>query len=93
MDDRKNDTKPTHTIFVDDRENIKVTGISDVESFDENEIILYTSEGGIILVGEDFKINRLSVETGEVEIQGFINEVKYTNSTQSNAGFWSKIFK
>jgi len=93
MEDRKNEFKAPHSIVINERENIKVAGVTDVESFDENEITLYTSEGGIILIGEDFKINRLSVETGEVEIEGFINEIKYTNSTQVNGGFWSKIFK
>lgn len=93
MDERKNDNKPFHSITINQRETINVSGVEDVESFDENEIILYTSEGGIILSGEEFKINRLSVETGDVEIQGFVNEIKYTNSTQSGGGFWSKIFK
>ena len=93
MDDKKNDIKSAHCVVINQRENVKISGIVDVESFDESEIVLYTSEGGIILIGEDFKINKLSVDTGEVEIEGYLNEIKYTNSIQSCGNFWSKIFK
>ena len=93
MDDKKNDIKSTHSVVINQRENIKISGIVDVESFDEGEIVLYTSEGGIVLLGEDFKINKLSVDTGELEIEGYLNEIKYTNSIQSGGNFWSKIFK
>ena len=93
MDEKKNELKFAHSILIDERERIKVSGVTDVESFDENEITLYTSGGGVVFIGEDFKINRLSVESGDVEIEGYVNEIKYTNSTQSTSGFWSKIFK
>lgn len=93
MEERRNESKTPHSIFINEREIIKVTGISDVESFDENEIMLYSCEGGITLIGEEFKINRLSIETGEVEIQGYLNEVKYNNSTPIKGSFWGKIFK
>ena len=93
MEEKRNELKSAHSILIDERERIKVSGVTDVDSFDENEIILYTSDGGVVLSGEDFKINRLNVESGDVEIEGFINEIKYTNSTQTSGGFWSKIFK
>lgn len=93
MEEKKNELKSAHSILIDEREKIKVSGVTDVDSFDENEIILYTSDGGVVLSGEDFKINRLNVESGDVEIEGFVNEIKYTNLTQTSGGFWSKIFK
>ena len=93
MEEKRNELKSAHSILIDERERIKVSGVTDVDSFDENEIILYTSDGGVVLSGEDFKINRLNVESGDVEIEGFINEIKYTNLTQTSGGFWSKIFK
>lgn len=94
MEERRNDIKSTHNISITEREKILVSGVLDVESFDENEIILYTSEGGIVLNGEEFKINKLNVDNGEVEINGYLNELKYVNtSSGSTTGFWSKIFK
>ncbi len=93
MDERNKEFNKPQNILIEDRENIKVSGVTDVESFDESEIILYTTNGGIILSGNDFKINRLSVETGEVEIEGYLNELKYSDVEKSGSGFWSKIFK
>ena len=45
-------------------------------------------------LSEEFKINKLNVDNGEVEINGYLNELKYVNTSPgSTNGFWSKIFK
>ncbi len=83
-----------HKIIIEDREKITISGVSDVENFDEREITLYTVDGAIQLFGEDFKINKLNVETGDVEIEGYITEVKYTGVDKTDkGGFWGKIFR
>lgn len=88
------DIKKEHKISVENREKISISGVIDVESFDENEIILYTTDGAVNLFGEEFKINKLNVDSGDVEIEGFINEIKYTGEDKSEkGGFWSKIFR
>ncbi len=86
--------KGIHKIVIEDREKIMITGISDVESFDEREIIIYTTEGVLNLFGEDFKINRLNVEAGDIEIAGYITEIKYTGAEKGDGGgFWNKLFR
>lgn len=91
MEDIKNNN---HKVIIENREKIMISGVVDVESFDEREIFVYTTEGQIILSGEDFKINRLNVDTGDVEVEGYINEFKYTGADKSQGGgIWSKIFK
>jgi len=88
------DIKKEHKILIESREKMSISGIIDVESFDENEIILYTTDGAVNLYGEDFKINKLNVDSGDVEIEGYINEIKYTGVEKSEkGGFWSKIFR
>ena len=90
MDEIKN----IHKVIIENREKIVISGVSDVESFDEREIVLYTLEGAIELIGDSFKINMLNVETGEVEIEGYINELKYTGADKTEkGGFWGRIFK
>ena len=91
MEDIKNNN---HKVIIENREKIVISGVVDVESFDEKEIFVYTTEGQIVLSGEDFKINRLSVDTGDVEVEGYISELKYTGADKSAGGsIWSKIFK
>lgn len=93
MEDKRNETPKPHRITVSNREEILISGVEDVESFDEREIILFTSEGNLILEGEDFKINKLSVESGDMEISGFLNSMRYNESVKSGGSFWGKIFK
>ena len=67
-----------HTISVENRERTVVTGVMDVESFNEEEIILRTSEHGILVIkGEELHINRLSVDTGDVSIVGDVSNMDY----------------
>lgn len=93
MEEKRNDISKPHKITMSDREDIFISGVEDVESFDEREIILLTSEGNLILEGEDFKINKLSVESGDMEISGFLNSMRYNESVKNGGGFWGKIFK
>lgn len=93
MEEKRNDSPKPHKITMSDREDIFISGVEDVESFDEREIILLTSEGNLILEGEDFKINKLSVESGDMEISGFLNSMRYNESVKNGGGFWGKIFK
>ena len=91
MEDLKNNN---HKVIIENREKITISGAVDVESFDEREISVYTTEGAVVLYGDDFKINRLNVDSGDVEIEGYINEFKYTGADKSEGGsIWSKIFK
>lgn len=88
------EVRRNHKITIENREKITITGICDVENFDEREITLYTIDGAIQLFGEDFKINKLNVESGDVEIEGYIVEVKYTGADKTEkGGFWGKIFR
>ena len=88
------EVKGVHKVIIENREKIFISGVSDVESFDERGIVLYTLEGAIELVGEEFKINMLNVETGDVEIEGYIRELKYTGADKiEKGGFWGRIFK
>lgn len=93
MEDRKNEISKPHSIKICEREEIVITGVEEVESFDEREIVLFTERGNLVLEGEDFKINALSVETGDMEISGFLVNLRYNENAKSGGGFWSKIFK
>ena len=93
MEDKRTDIKK-HLVNLKDRNALTAGGILDVESFDDDKIIAYTTEGQMTVKGADLKINRLSVEDGELEIEGIIDSLEYSDTHQtSGAGIWSKIFK
>ena len=84
-----------HTLLLDGREKLTVNGVEDVESFDDEAVILYTTQGMLTVKGIDFRINKLSVESGEVIVEGEIGSILYSgvDRPQKDGGFFSKMFK
>ena len=72
-----NDLYKKQEIFLRDRSVLKITGISDVSSFDDCGIVLSSVNGELSVDGTELKIVNLSSETGEIEISGRINGVFY----------------
>lgn len=84
-----------HRIEMEGRERLKVSDVEDVESFDENKVVIYTSMGAMTVAGTDFRINKLNVDNGELIIDGFVDEIKYSEARRndSKGGFFSGLFK
>jgi len=83
----------TNNIIIENRLKTNISGVTDVVSFSESEIILDTNQGGLILSGENFRINKLSVEIGEVVIGGKLNSFIYDSPKQPKESLWGKMFK
>lgn len=66
-----------HEIFSKNRECVKLSGVSDVESFDDKSVIMQTSLGRLAIDGEGLHISVLNIQSGEVEVEGKINGVFY----------------
>ncbi|MBP5379178.1 MAG: sporulation protein YabP [Ruminococcus sp.] len=64
--------KQNHNIILENRKNLSISGITDVDSFDEREIILYTQLGELTIQGRELHIDAMSVETGDMTITGDI---------------------
>ncbi|MBQ9984744.1 MAG: sporulation protein YabP [Oscillospiraceae bacterium] len=79
-------------IIMENRSKISVSGVSDVENFDEGSVVLYTSRGMLTVRGAGLHIERLSLETGELAVEGTINGVEYSDEIR-NEGFWSRLFR
>ena len=92
IEEKKRQIYP-HSIFIENKKSISITGVLEVGSFDENGIVIYTDYGEITLKGENFHINKLSLDIGEVTVDGDINALIYTENKQSDVGFFSKLFR
>ena len=93
-DDKKTGAK--HTVKMERRENINVTGVLDVISFDEESIVVDTEQGILILKGSNLHVNKLSLEHGELEVDGEITSLTYEESHsygKNKPMFLSKLFK
>jgi len=86
-DERKSSTKTPHSLILENRKLLTATGVSNVDSFDEDTIIAYTDLGEIVIKGKGLHISKLNLETGE------INSVSYSENQSASTGFFSKLFK
>ena len=91
MEERKMQTKAKqetiHNLILENRKKLSVSGIEEVESFNEEEIILRTSGYGILVIkGTELHINRLNVDSGDVNIAGFVNSMDYIDESLKSRG-------
>ena len=80
-------------IFIENRAKIRITGVIDVDNFDDFNISVKTDKGYIIIGGEELKINKLDVESGELHIEGKFNSLIYNESVKQDGSIFSRIFK
>ena len=73
-----------HKVVMTNRRNCTVNGVNDVLSFDIHEILLETEQGMLMIKGDDLHVSRLTLEKGEVDIDGKIDS--FTYSDVANAG-------
>lgn len=91
MHEDKQKPRIPHNVIIENRSSISFTGITEMGSFDEQTVVLYTDFGEIHLRGNNLHINKLSLDTNEVDINGQIEALIYTQNKKSG-GFFSKIF-
>ena len=87
------DKTDKHAIVISNRNSVSISGANDVESFDESEMVIDTVMGILIIHGSELKINRFNVDTGELIIEGNVDEAVYQDeSGYQKKGMFSKIF-
>ena len=69
----------SHKLSMDNRKRLMLTGIKDVISFDLTRILLESTLGMIHIKGSDIKVTRLSLEKGEVDIEGTVDSIVYSD--------------
>ena len=69
----------SHRLNLMDRESMTVTGVKDVMSFDESEVLLETGMGMLTIRGSGLHVNRLTLEKGEVDVAGKIDSLTYAD--------------
>ena len=87
-------TNIMQNVILENRKKLTLSGIKDVLSFDD-EIVIVESELGLLNIkGADLRVNKISVETGDVIVEGTIRAIEYADKDLSpKQGLMSKIFK
>ena len=82
-------------LVLENREKLSVSGVLDVLSFDDQVVIIETELGLLTIKGEDLRINKLSIDTSEVVVEGGIFSMNYSEKEMEKKGgsILGKIFK
>ena len=91
----ENNSGILQNVILENREKLSISRVSDVLSFDDQIIIIETNLGLLTVKGENIRINKLSIDTNDVIIEGSINSLVYSNSDLQKKGgnILNKIFK
>ena len=84
-------TAAEHRLELMGREHLTVSGVEDVERFDETGIVMSTSVGTLVITGEDLHIGKLSLDGGELHVDGRIDSVAYEDDGGGRKGFLSRL--
>lgn len=88
--------KRGHRLTIDNRRNGTISGVVDVLAFDVNEICLETEQGLLTIRGKELHISRLTLERGEVDLEGNVDALVYSNGTgkgKNGRSAWKRLFQ
>ncbi len=93
IQEEKKIMKRSNNIIMENRHLVSVSGVIDVESFDEQSIVLNTDLGILTIAGENLHINKLNVENGDMNIEGDIGALMYHEAEEKHESIFSKLFR
>ena len=83
-----------HHVVIEERKSLTVSGVEDVERFDENTIVLSTSKGVMVVAGENLHLEKLSLDGGDRKVEGDIDAVTYEDEAASGrGGFFARLLR
>ncbi len=85
-----------HRIVLNNRQAGSLTGVRDVVSFDENQVVLDTDMGLLTVKGKDLHLSRLTLEKGEAEMDGTVDSLVYSSNEayrRSGESLFARLFK
>ena len=82
----ENQTRPSHKVYIHNRRGMKLSGVNEVVSFDAQEVLLETELGMLQIKGADLHVNRLSLEKGEIDLEGRIDSFQYSEVSDFKKG-------
>ncbi len=92
MSENSHPLSAAHRLELAGRERLTVSGVEDVERFDESGIVMATSAGTLVVTGSDLHIGKLSLDGGELNVDGQIDSLAYEDGGEGRGGFFSRLF-
>lgn len=95
MEERRSLRSVNHSVLLENRQRVVIQGVEDVDSFDEESVILVTDMGYMSIQGMDLHINKLNLEEGQLIIEGNILGLQYSDRdlTREKGGLFGKLLR
>ncbi len=87
-----NNSRRPHTLFLENRNKLTLSGVTDVGKFNEETMQVQTEHGELTVCGENLQVASLSLESGDVTVSGRIISLSYTEPLRKSGGLFSRIF-
>ena len=81
-----------HRLTLEDRSRLTMTGVTEVESFDEGQVVLHTTRGVIIVRGQGLHLQLLSLDGGQIHVDGTVDSITYEDNAREAGGFLARLF-
>ena len=81
-----------HHVALEERRRLVISGVEDVERFDEQTIVLTTTMGELEIQGEGLHIEQLSLDGGDLKVDGDVRALIYDTETRGEGGFFARLF-
>jgi len=81
-----------HNVTLSGRSKLTISGVDDVENFDENLIVLHTTAGIMVVRGGDLRVEKLSINGGELDVNGRVDAIEYEEDRRQSGGLFKRLF-
>ncbi len=72
-----------HSAILENRERLQLSGVTAIDSFDDRAVVLYTSCGQLTILGRQLHMQQISVETGDVIVEGEVQAMRYSDRSRT----------
>lgn len=93
MDERRSSPAVGHRILLEGRERLTISGVEEVERFDETSIVMDTAGGALVVRGEGLHIETLSLDGGDLKVEGNIDSLTYEDDRRESGGLLARLFR
>ncbi len=80
-----------HHVVMEGRGNLSVSGVEEVESFDETTIVMNTVKGTLVVRGEGLHIEKLSLDGGDLQVEGTVDSLTYEDNGREKGGWLARL--
>lgn len=82
-----------HHIVLEGRSSLAISGVEEVESFDENTIVMVTVKGTLVVRGDSLHIEKLSLDGGDLKVEGAVDSLTYEDEGREKGGFLARLLR